>query len=315
MVGKVVGKEDKSFRLLRMYELLNRGGAFEKQKLAERFGVSEKTVQRDIDDLRAYLAEVHVTELSAAIQYDKAKNSYSLVRYEREWLTSEETLAIVKILLDSRAFPKDVIERLIEKLTGQVMPEQRDFIREMIKNELFHYVPLRHGKNLLSPVWELSRLIENREATKFTYTRQDGMRRDRIVKPVAIVFSEFYFYLLAYPADKSNDFPAVFRVDRIEDISGTGEKFFVPYEKKFSDGEFRKRVQFMYPGELERVTFQFRGDSIEAVLDRLPTAKITNESNGTYTVTAEVYGKGIDMWLRSQGDFVKDVKKSAIYRS
>jgi hypothetical protein len=126
------------------------------------------------------------------------------------------------------------------------------------------------------------------------------------------MFSEFYFYLIAYLADSPFEYPSVFRVDRIENVRRTGEKFFVPHEKKFSDGEFRKRVQFMYPGELERVTFDFKGDSIEAVLDRLPTAEITGERGGTYTVTAEVYGRGIDMWLRSQGDFVSEVKRKKI---
>jgi hypothetical protein len=44
----------------------------------------------------------------------------------------------------------------------------------------------------------------------------------------------------------------------------------------------------------------------------LPTAEIVNESDdGTYTVTAEVYGKGIEMWLRSQGDFVSGVNISS----
>jgi hypothetical protein len=71
----------------------------------------------------------------------------------------------------------------------------------------------------------------------------------------------------------------------------------------------------MYPGELRRVTFKFKGDSIEAVLDRLPTAEILEQlEDGTYTVTAEVYGKGIDMWLRSQGDFVRDVRSRAMNR-
>jgi hypothetical protein len=130
------------------------------------------------------------------------------------------------------------------------------------------------------------------------------------------MFSEFYFYLIAYFADDSKDFPTVFRVDRIEDIRASGEKFHIPYHKKFSDGEFRKRVQFMYPGELQKVTFKCRDSSIEAVLDRLPTAEIIDKSDdGTYTVTAEVFGKGIDMWLRSQGDFVSEVRSRKMNRA
>ena len=308
------GKEDRGFRLLRMYEVLNRGTAIEKPKLAKEFGVSEKTVQRDIEDLRTYLSEAHLTDTSAAIEYDKSNNVYRMVRSEREWLTNEEVLALCKVLLESRALQKDELETLIEKLLCQTVPEERGFVRDMVKNERFNYVPLRHGKHLLSLIWQLSRLVYEREITVFTYTRQDGAKSERTVKPVAVMFSEFYFYLIAYFADDSKDFPAVFRVDRIENIQGSGEKFSIPYCKRFSDGEFRKRVQFMYPGELEKVTFQFKGDSIEAVMDRLPTAEIVCEHEGTYTVKAEVYGRGIDMWLRSQGDFVSNIKRFSIAR-
>lgn len=44
---------------------------------------------------------------------------------------------------------------------------------------------------------------------------------------------------------------------------------------------------------------------MESVLDRLPTAEIIEEDDGIYTISAEVFGKGIDMWMRSQGDRVE----------
>ncbi|MDR1580937.1 MAG: WYL domain-containing protein [Synergistaceae bacterium] len=308
------GKEEKSFRLLSMYEILSKGGNLEKAKIASDFGVSPKTVQRDINDLRAFLTESHSDDGGPDIRYDKTSNSYSLMRSAREWLTREEALAIVKILLDSRAFPKEEIKTLSDKLIGQTLPDDSAVIRDIARNELFYYVQPRHGKNILPALWELSEMIRGRETAKFTYERQDGKRGEREARPVAVMFSEFYFYLVAYTADGSHDFPAVFRIDRIENIRGTGKKFSVPYEKKFSEGEFRKRVQFMYPGELQRVTFDFKGDSIEAVLDRLPTAEIVSEREGVYTVTAEVYGKGIDMWLRSQGDFVSGIKIREVRR-
>lgn len=58
----------------------------------------------------------------------------------------------------------------------------------------------------------------------------------------------------------------------------------------------------MYPGKLMKIKFKFWGDSIKAVLDRLPTAKIINKKDGKYIIEAEVFGKGIKMWLLSQGD-------------
>ena len=87
------------------------------------------------------------------------------------------------------------------------------------------------------------------------------------------------------------------------------EKFKIPYSSRFEEGEFRKRIQFMFGGKLQKVKFKYRGSSIEAVLDRLPTAKILEETDGVYTISAEVFGKGIDMWIRSQGDVVEVIEE------
>ena len=116
--------------------------------------------------------------------------------------------------------------------------------------------------------------------------------------------------LRAYLADERKEFPTIFRIDRIARFEPTGVTFRVIHgRKKFSNGAFRKRIQFMYAGELRRVTFDYSGTSVEAVLNRLPTAKIISEENGVYRIAAEVYGNGIDMWLRSQGSAVKVVEK------
>lgn len=296
---------NKGFRLLSIYERLNKGELLIKDKMAIEFGVSEKTIQRDIDDLRAYLAETHFSETEVLIKYDKSKGGYFLVRFEREWLTNEEILALCKILLESRAFQREELKGIIEKLMSQVVLNDRSTVNEIVKNELSQYIPLKHNKKLLSPIWDLSKFIKKQEIITFTYTRQDGIVKQRTVKPVAIMFSEFYFYLIGFMADDSKDFPTIFRIDRIANLIGTKQHFNIPYKDKFNDGEFRKRVQFMYSGELKHVKFEFKGPSIEAVLDRLPTAEIIEEKNGIYTIRAESYGDGIDMWLKSQGGYLK----------
>lgn len=295
---------NKSFRLLNIYERLNKGESLYKEQLANDFGVSLKTVQRDIDELRAYLAETHFSEAETSIKYDKAKNCYSLIRLEREWMTNEEALALCKILLESRAFCKEELSHLIDKLIAQISPNDRRIAENIIRNEYFYYVPLRHEKKLLNPIWTLSQHITQQEIISFKYQRQDGKQSTKIVKPVSIMFSEFYFYLIAFIADDSKDYPIIFRIDRIKEIKKTGDRFTVDYRNKFKDGEFRKRVQFMYTGELKTVKFEYSG-VLEAILDRLPTAKILREENGVYTISAETYGNGIYMWLRSQGDLVK----------
>ena len=125
---------NKGFRLLSMYERLNKGEELKKQDLSAEFGVTPKTIQRDIDDLRAYLAETHFDEFETAIKYSKARDSYYLVRLEREWLTNKEALAICKILLESRAFNKTELNQVISKLVMQISPPDRVVAERIIKS-------------------------------------------------------------------------------------------------------------------------------------------------------------------------------------
>ncbi len=291
--------------MLNLYETLNKGEEISKSELINKFGVSSKTIQRDIEELRVYLAEHYQTDVETDVVYDTKTKKYRLVRLQREWITNKEVLAILKILLESRSFNRIEVDTLIEKLVMQVTPNDRKHITDLILSEKFNYVEPLHSKPLLDIIWELSNYVSKSEVLNYTYERQDGSKRDVEVKPVAIMFSEYYFYLIAYKVDRDNSYPINYRVDRITNLKPKGEKFTIPYRDKFDDGEFRKRVQFMYSGELRKIKFEFWGSSIEAILDRIPTAKILGEINGVYTVEAESFGTGIEMWLRTQGDKYK----------
>ncbi len=82
----------------------------------------------------------------------------------------------------------------------------------------------------------------------------------RKLKPAAIMFSVYYFYLTAFideedearkDFDMLNDaFPTIYRIDRIRSLTVLDEAFHIPYTDQFQEGEFRKRLQFMYGGRL-----------------------------------------------------------------
>ena len=295
-------KSDKTYRLLRMKEQLSRGGTLYKDALISAFGVTPKTVQRDIESLRLYLSGMGEGELI----YDRKADYYKLKKTGSDLLTGEEIFAICKILIESRAFNKEEFERLIKKLLIQLSPEQRLPIEARIGNERVNYIPLGHGKALIDRLWTLANLVTEQRLARIWYIRQDKTPRDYCIKPVGIMFSEFYFYLIAFMVDGSKEDYTVFRVDRITDIEVQGGRFDVPYADRFSEAEFRKRVHFMYPGGLKHIRFVYRGANVEAVLDKLPTARVVAENaDGSLIISAESFGDGIDMWLRSQGEWVE----------
>lgn len=205
-----------------------------------------------------------------------------------------------------------VLDKLI---SGCVSQKNMKLVADLLANEKFHYVELSNPAEIKDKLWDLGNGIQQRYLLEFTYQRQDTSKQavSRIVEPVSILFSEYYFYLNAYIVESDHsgkfthkyDYPAIFRIDRIESYRLLETKFQHPYANRFQEGEFRKRVQFMYPGRLQKLCFRYTGTSVEAILDRLPTAVVQSQDEDGAIIEAEVYGKGILMWLLSQGERVE----------
>ena len=53
------------------------------------------------------------------------------------------------------------------------------------------------------------------------------------------------------------------------------------------------------------VKFKYSGILIETVLYKLPTTKIISDENGSYIIYVEVFRDGIDMLLKSQGEYIE----------
>ncbi|MCI8576117.1 MAG: WYL domain-containing protein [Lachnospiraceae bacterium] len=302
----------KSDRLLRIYLELERGVILGKKELAQKFHVTERSIQRDISALRCFLAEQNRQQ---DIIYDKRARGYFLIDREPCALSNSEILAVCKILLESRSMRREEMLPILDKLIACCVPEQnKKAVHDLIANEKYHYLEPHHGKFLLDGLWEIGQAIQQHQVMEIQYERLKEPRLvTRRIEPVGILFSEYYFYLTAFLKDvdkttefeNANDrFPTIYRIDRIRSFQILNEHFCVPYKDRFEEGEFRKRIQFMYGGKLERIHFRYMGLSLEAVLDRLPTARVTRQDEEGFVIEAEVFGKGVEMWLRSQGSQV-----------
>ena len=300
----------KSARLLEIYSRLSEGAVLKKSELAQDFHVTQRSIQRDIEDLRCFFAERH---LEQDVIYDTKLRGYRLIQATPKGLSNSEILAVCKILLESRSMRKDEMLPILDKLICCAVPESsQKAVKALIANEELHYVEPHHNRPILDGLWEIGQAIKNQQIIEIEYERMKEPRLvRRRVQPVGIMFSEYYFYLTAFLEDKTDFenpddlFPTIYRIDRIHSFKVLDEHFRIPYTSRFEEGEFRKRIQFMYGGKLERVKFRYSGPSIEAVLDRLPTARILSQDENGWMVEAEAFGKGIEMWLRSQGDFIE----------
>lgn len=165
---------------------------------------------------------------------------------------------------------------------------------------------LQNSKSIFETLWNLAKSIDGKNQIQVSYKKEsENIAQTKILKPVGLIFSEFYFYLIAYQSNEDLDFPKTYRVDRIEKVKILTNKFQFPYSNRFQEGEFKKRVQFMYSGELLHIKFRYTGWSPQAILDRLPTAEILKQDESGTLFTAEVFGEGIKMWLLSQAEYIE----------
>jgi len=306
----------KNARTLDMYERLCEGKSINKREESKRFGVDERSIQRDIDDIRAFLKNRNGDKRE--VIYDRSKEGFIMTGSEEAFLTNEEIFAVSKVLLDSRAFTKKEIGRILDKMVAECVPQNNiKLVSDLISNEKYHYVELKHQSRVKEKLWELGNDVKQCNLLEIIYKKQVSSSKTikRIIQPVGLIFSEYYFYLNAFIVEKGEneyiqlyDYPALFRLDRIKSIKELGVKFKIPYSDRFEEGEFRKRVQFMFPGRLMKIKLKYFGTSAEAVLDRLPTARIISEKQGEFTLEAEVYGNGIIMWILSQGNKIEIVE-------
>lgn len=310
-------KSDQIGRVLQIYSKLTDGYVVNKAEEAVRYGVNERSIQRDIDHIRNFLDEdSERTGIVNSIIYDRTVKGYRLETLYQMRLQNSEILALCKILLDSRAFTKEEMVEMLDKLITCCVPKvNQKQVKDLISNEEFHYVEPRHKTKFIDMMWDIGQAISESRYIEVNYYRtKDKKIVRRKLQPVAIMFSEYYFYLTAFIEDEevkkdfdvlNDSFPTIYRIDRIRSLKVSDERFHIPYSSRFEEGEFRKRIQFMYGGKLQKVKFRYTGTDIDAILDRLPTAQILDEKNGVYTVSAEVFGSGINMWLRSQGSYVE----------
>jgi predicted DNA-binding transcriptional regulator YafY len=69
-------------RVLNMYTRLLNGELLQKDKESARFKVNKRTIQRDMDDIRAYLA--NDMDYDRRLVYDRGQKGYTLIQNHNE---------------------------------------------------------------------------------------------------------------------------------------------------------------------------------------------------------------------------------------
>ena len=151
-------KYSKNSRTLDLYVRFCEGKTIHKAAEAERFGVNERSVQRDIDEIRAFLEERGAAGAGhREIIYDRSKKGLIMTGTEGSVMSNSEILAVAKILLESRAFTKEEMDSILNKLVEECVPlKNMQLVSELIANEKYHYVELHHKSVMQDKLWNFA---------------------------------------------------------------------------------------------------------------------------------------------------------------
>ncbi len=302
---------DKVSRVVIFFVKLMKGEKIYKADFAKTHNISERSVDRDIEDLRNILSELHS---DSEIVYDKSENVYYMTRIHDYETNSTEVITILKILLGTRSLRIDEMQRVVKATKLMLNPVERKETSDAIYDEMNSYIPPVHNKPILETINHLNQVILKRLVIKIDYTKNNGVEIQRTIVPLIIIFSEFYFYLIGFRDDKKFTYPAFFRIDRIKNILVMHKTYSKAIYQSYNAAGMKNCLQFMYAGELLIVKVKCKNFAVEAFKDRL-TNNWLIEDNGDYKIFgAKIFGEGFIRWALSQGNAIEILEPEHLRR-
>ncbi|MGV9426686.1 helix-turn-helix transcriptional regulator [Streptomyces sp. NPDC003656] len=212
---------DTPARLLRLLSLLQTPREWPGGELADRLGVSRRTVRRDVERLRELGYPVRATL--------GAEGGYRLVAGTAMpplLLDDEEAVAIAVGLRAGAGHTVAGVDeasvRALAKLE-QVLPAR---LRHRVSTLQAATTPLTGGSGpSIAPetLTTLASAVTGRERLRFAYRAGDGGESHRLTEPYRLVSTGTRWYLVAYDLEREDW--RTFRVDRVSEPFATGARF------------------------------------------------------------------------------------------
>ncbi|MEU3724755.1 YafY family protein [Streptomyces sp. NPDC031705] len=223
-------------RLLTLLSLLQTPREWPGSELAQRLGVSARTIRRDIERLRELGYPVEATL--------GAEGGYRLVAGAAVpplLLDDEEAVAIAVGLRAGAGHAIEGVEeasvRALAKLE-QVLPARLRFRVGALQSAT---VAVTRGDGpSVDPrtLTVMAAAVEGPERLRFAYRARDGVGSRRLVEPYRLVSTGSRWYLVAFDLEREDW--RTFRVDRVSEPFATGARF-TPRQLPMEAAEFVRR--------------------------------------------------------------------------
>ena len=150
---------ERGSRVLNLFVRLLRRERLSKESLVEEYKADGRTIARDIHAIRIALSDLHEQD---ELLYDRKDKCYYLSRGGQHDFSGMDVMALLKVLLGSRALRRDEMIGLVDAIRSLLPYEDRIALYYAIEDELKNYIEPMHGKAILELQWRINKSIINR---------------------------------------------------------------------------------------------------------------------------------------------------------
>jgi len=207
-------------RVLELLSLLQTHRQWPGGELADRLGVTQRTLRRDVERLRGLGYRVDATRgVAGGYRLEAGSQLPPLLLSEDEAVTVAVGLrsAVAQGLVDGEHTTLSALAKF-EQLLPPALRARTDALAAAVHTSPSGGVPV--AADLIG---QLALACRDAERIRFTYRSGDGATSARSVEPHAVVSLGRHWFLMAWDRDREDW--RTFRLDRIADVFGTHVRF------------------------------------------------------------------------------------------
>lgn len=305
---------DKITRILLLYSKLIQGEKINKTIFCFENDYSPRSFDRDIDAIRLFLSDsFSMLELT----YDRARNVYYIPGTQKVKLGAMEYFFLEKLLKDTAVLRKDELDVLTEHLLSNT--ESSVLVNHYKKGWKNDYKNPIHNKALLKIYGDLVMAIYSKKCIMLCYHKADGNEIHREIIPCLLKYDGGYVYLVAYLKEMEYEYPAYYRLDRIDSFVITNDQSKKEKERVESFQEkYSKGITQMYAGDFKEILVQCKKAFAPYVMDKYKDAEEVEQRDDFCIIQICAFEDGFIKWMLSQpSDMIwikepKDTKEKLI---
>lgn len=275
-------------RLFEITTILLNKGTVTAQELADRFGISTRTIYRDIDVLSSAGVPVYMNKGNGGGIH--LLENYAINRMLISEQESENLLLAIKTL-QATHYPE--LDRILEKL-GAIFKNtpNHDWVE-------VDFSPWGSSPNEKNKFNDIKRAMLQRNVIRFDYVNGEGQKSDRLAEPEKLIFKSNAWYLAAYCRQRQEQ--RTFRISRLKNLEVMTETF------------ERKSLPKQEPKETNNVSqppislkLRFHVKVLNRLYDYFDDSFLSPNDDGSFTLEAALpEGEWLYSYILSFGSFVE----------